>query len=109
VKLVTIEYDPIKAIKRNSDFKIKTKDYTNILYFFYKDDSCLYVGESMVSLYKRCFVNTPKEKDEPWFVKGNKVLIIQLDTINDKSLQMKKRHALEALFIVTNNPKYNKK
>ena len=108
MELATIKYDSNDAIKEKSSFRIETKKYKNILYFFYKDEECLYIGETDVSLYDRCFVNTPKEKDQPWFNEGNKVLIVQLDAKDDES-QTKCRHALEALFIVVNNPKYNKK
>lgn len=109
MELKTIEYNFNDAIKRDSDFKKEIKKYTNILYFFYKGEDCLYIGETKVSLYDRCFSNTPKEKDQPWFKEGNKVLIVQLDAKDDEELQTKYRHALEVLFIVVNNPKYNKK
>ena len=104
-----IKYSPEKAKKRASDFKKEAKKLTNVLYFFYNDEECLYVGESGVTLYDRCFVHTNKEKSEPWFNEGNKVIIISLGQINDERESTKEREALEGVFIVTNKPKYNKK
>lgn len=111
MKLMTIKYCPNKAKQKSSSFKTRTKKLTNIVYFFYENDKCLYVGETGCTLYERCFVNTPKEADEKWFNEGNTVYIIQLDKEEgeDDKIVSRRRRMVEALFIVTNNPKYNEK
>ena len=111
MKLVTIKYCPNKAKQKGSSFRVRTKKLTNVVYSFYKNEECLYVGEAGYALYKRCFVNTPKEADKEWFNEGNTVYIIQLDKKEgeDDKIVSRRRRAVEALFIVTNSPKYNKK
>lgn len=109
MKVTEIPYSPIEARKRNSSFKKSTKDLTNIIYFFYNNDVCLYVGETGTSLYHRCFKHTPKESKSEWFEEGNKIIVIILDDLKSDIENTKARQALEGVFILTNKPKYNKK
>ncbi len=89
-------------------FKEKLRKYSNIVYFFCKDEECLYVGESGKTLYDRCFVNTDhkkeKHKDKEWFKESNRIFIIQLDDTVDKYV----RKLIERAFIVALKPKGNK-
>lgn len=109
MELLTIKFDSSAVGDEELKFKDMIKKHKNIIYFFYKDDECLYIGESKVSLYCRCYKNSPKEKDQLWFKNANKILIIQLDNKNNEMLETRYRRALEALFIVVNQPKYNKR
>ena len=104
-----IRYSASSALKEGSAFRCESKLLKNIVYFFYKDDRCLYVGESGRSLFDRCFIHTHKEKNSVWFKEGNRVVIIGLDNFGDDIENMKSRQALKAVFILTNKPKYNKK
>jgi hypothetical protein len=69
----------------------------NIVYFFYKDDDCKYVGESEDCLWNRCIEHTPKHKNQPWFKECNTICIILLDSNMDTIAWQ----ALESIFIVT--------
>ena len=109
MKLISIEYNCTTATRKNSSFKKDTRELKNIVYFFYKDEECLYVGESSASLYERCFIHSPKEKKQKWFKEGNKIWIIQLDNQENELITTRCRRALEAMFIVINHPKYNLK
>ena len=81
----------------------------NIVYFFFKDTECLYIGETENSIFDRCFVNTPKHKDKPWFQNANNIKIIVLESETD----IYHRQLLENAFIVTykalGHPLYNRK
>ena len=83
----------------------KSISLSNIIYLFYRDDECLYIGETWVSLVNRIYVNTPKEQDRSWYKEGNTIYIIELgDEIDDIA-----RQTIESLFILAYRPKYNKK
>lgn len=102
VKYNAEEMKPYSEARKQ--FKNQTSD-SNIIYLFYNNTTCLYIGQTGVSLYDRCYVNTPKESEQPWFKEGNTIHIIKLDdSINDIS-----RQALESCFILVHSPKYNKK
>ena len=72
---------------------------------FYKDDECLYIGETGTSLSDRIFKHTPKHLIQPWFKEGNKIFQIELDSGIDGIA----RGTIEATFILAYRPKYNKK
>ena len=99
MKFIEISFNPLDVQKGHSkarkDFNKQT-NISNVLYFFFNNDICYYIGESAVSLHDRCFRNTPKHCKKEWFNKCNKVIIIQLD---DKVGNIE-RHALESSFIL---------
>lgn len=107
MELKTVKYNAKEMKPRSKvrkQFKNQTSDI-NIIYFFYKETNCLYIGQTDVSLYNRCYVNTPKESKQPWFTEANLIHIIKLDeNIDDIA-----RQALESSFIMAYRPKYNKK
>lgn len=108
MNLKTIHYDNQKVLKAYSNERNVFRGQastSNVLYFFYKGDECLYIGESETSLYHRCFKHSPKEKDQPWFKEADTINIIELDSNIDKF----SRQTLESTFILTHKPKYNKK
>lgn len=77
----------------------------NVIYFFCNGDDCLYIGESKISLHDRCFVNSPKHRERPWFKESDTIYIIKLgDSVDDFT-----RGALESVLICTFRPKYNQK
>jgi predicted GIY-YIG superfamily endonuclease len=88
----------------NPEFKNEIS-VSNIIYLFYKNSDCLYIGETNTSLSDRCYRHTPKESDKPWFKEGNLIHIIKLDANIDNIA----RQALESSFILAYRPKYNKK
>lgn len=112
MKTFEVEFDPLKAKKKDSkerkEFKKKTGE-KNIIYLFFGKDECYYIGESSKSLCDRCFTNTPEHSKKDWFDKCNRVVIIQLD---DKIGDMERR-ALESIFILAyksaGHPLQNKK
>ena len=93
--------DPVKQLK--NDLKDK-----NIIYFFYKDDDCLYVGETNTCLWDRIMRHENPEKNSKWFKNGNKIKIIVLD----KNIDKYSRRNLESCFIINllraKHPLYNK-
>lgn len=99
MKTTEIKFKPLEVqkswSKARKEFR-KSANLSNILYFFFNNDTCYYIGESSVSLNDRCFRNTPKHVKKEWFAKCNKVLIIQLD----KKLGDIERRALESSFIL---------
>lgn len=99
MKITEIKFNPLEVqkswSKERKEFRTKA-NLSNIIYFFFDNDECYYIGESSISLNDRCFRNTPKHVKKEWFVKCNKVLIIQLD---DKLGDIE-RHALESSFIL---------
>lgn len=107
MELKTVKYNAEEMIpysKTRKQFKEQTSD-SNIIYLFYNKNECLYIGQTDVSLYERCYRNTPKESDQPWFKEGDTIYIIKLDdNIDDIS-----RQGLESCFILVHRPKYNKK
>ena len=94
-----ITFEPSKVLKKRSkerkEFSEKT-NLSNIIYFFFNEDKCQYIGETSKSLADRCFRNSPKHSKKEWFKECNKVIIIQLDT----GLGDIERHALESSFIL---------
>lgn len=100
MKFVSFDYDPTKVVVTGSEerkeFNGKTSD-TNIVYFFYKDEQFLYIGESKNSLNDRCFTNSPKHSERDFFKTGNKIRIIVLDS----RLGDFERQAIETNFILT--------
>ena len=107
MKLHTVFYQAIDLKPRSSARKEFTNNtsLSNVIYLFYKDEECLYIGETGVSLADRIYVHTPKEQSSPWYKEGNTIHIIQLD----KTLDDIARQALESAFILAYRPKYNKK
>ena len=81
MNLKIIEYDYSKISVKNSDeeksFKEDVSVNRNIIYFFYKDEKCLYVGETKCTLADRCYKNTPKHSEKDWFKEANKIYIIE--------------------------------
>ena len=100
----------LKTLKYNhcdetiEEFK-KEISVSNIIYLFYKDSECLYIGETGTSLKDRCYKHTPKESEQPWFKKGNLIHIIELG----EDIDIIARQAIESSFILAYRPKYNKK
>ncbi len=94
-----IIFNPLEVQKRWSkarkEFREKA-NLSNIIYFFFDNSECYYIGESSISLTDRCFKNTPKHSKKGWFNHCDKVVIIQLeDEFGDIE-----RHALESSFIL---------
>lgn len=108
MKLKTVEYDyskmSINKFKEQEQFK-NNINVTNIIYLFYEDDVCLYIGETGTSLKDRVYRNTPKHSGKEWFKKANIIHIIELDKCIDDIC----RQALESIFILAYRPEYNKK
>ena len=108
MKLKTIKYDYIAVMLEGSnaeeEFK-KAISVKNILYFFYNNDECLYIGESGKKLYDRFYKHTPKHHEKEFFKEGNMIHIIELGSEIDDIA----RQALESSFILAYRPKYNKK
>lgn len=103
---VQYDYSKFKSAGRGiysqeeTDFQDEIKKDENVIYFFYKIDGnkkeCLYIGETARTLYKRCYVNTPKEKNQPWLKNGNCVYILSLrhkfmDTLKIKVSETKSK------------------
>lgn len=103
--LTILEY--WKSQKKKRDLSIKK--HKNIIYFFYKfngvNKECLYIGETSLTLYDRCYIHSPKEKDQLWFQQANCIYIIELANFIDDLT----RRAMEALLIGIIRPMYNKK
>lgn len=93
--------DPVQQLKNELTDK-------NIIYFFYTDEDCLYVGETDTCLWDRIMRHENPEKNSKWFKKGNKIKIIILDEEIDKY----SRRNLESCFIINllraNHHLYNK-
>lgn len=70
---------------------------SNVIYFFYNDCECKYVGETETSLWERCTKHTPPEINSAWFNECNNIFILLLDDNMDTIA----RQALESSFIVT--------
>lgn len=107
MKFHTIKYDPSKIITSSAEYKKLHKETSiaNVVYFFYKDDACLYIGETGTSLSDRIFKHTPKHLIQPWFKEGNTIFQIELDSGIDGIA----RETIEAIFILAYRPKYNQK
>ena len=107
MQFYTIKYDPSKITTGSAEYQklyIETS-IANVVYFFYKDDECLYIGETGTSLSDRIFKHTPKHLIQPWFKEGNKIFQIELGSGIDGIA----RGTIEATFILAYRPKYNKK
>ena len=112
MEVFTINFNSSEVKKSYSDkrkaFNRQT-NISNIVYLFFENDNCYYIGETKASLYDRCFVNTPCHIDTDWFSMCNKVIIIKLDD----ELGDIERRALEATFILSyksaGHPLANKK
>lgn len=105
LKTIKYEYEEIQKEKEKlMEFK-KFISISNIIYFFHKDNTCLYIGETRTSLMERCYKHTPKESEKPWFVEANTIHIIKLD----KNIDDIARQALESSFILAYRTKFNKK
>lgn len=107
MKFKTVKYNPTEVLETihktsskeqsaASEFKKSLQD-ENVIYFFYNDAECKYIGETSTNLWNRCFKNTPAEKDQPWFKESNRIEIIILD----KSINSIGRQHLESSFIIT--------
>lgn len=107
MNLKTIDYNFNDLKKDSVELKKFKCDIlvSNIIYFFFNKNECLYIGETGTSLKDRCYTHTPKESDADWFKDADKIQIIEL---NDK-IDAIARQALEASFILAYRPKYNKK
>lgn len=102
---VKYEYSNLVTNKENeNDFKNAIK-ISNVIYLFYYNSDCLYIGETGTSLFDRCYKHTPKEIEKEWVKEGNQIHIIKLDSNIDTIA----RQALESSFILVYRPKYNKK
>lgn len=104
--LMTVKYD-FQLLKNDEELeKFKAEiDIMNIIYLFFKDYECLYIGETNTSLKERCYTHSPKHSGQKWFKEGNQIHIIQLDNKIDKIA----RQLLEGVFILAYRPKNNKK
>ena len=107
MKFHTIKYDPSKIITGSVEYKKLHKETSiaNVVYFFYKDGECLYIGETGTSLADRIFKHSPKHRIQPWFNEGNIIFQIELDSCIDDIA----RETIEATFILAYRPKYNQK
>lgn len=99
MKAVQFKFDA-KAVKKayskaRKEFREKTQD-TNIIYFFFSGEECVYIGESECSLADRCFRHTPKHSKKDWFEKCDQVLIVKLAD----NVDVFGRLAIEAAFIL---------
>ncbi|HFC9206763.1 TPA: hypothetical protein ACF0PM_002222 [Clostridium perfringens] len=107
MKLKTVHYDANKLIKGSEEleaFKESISD-KNVLYLFFKDNECFYIGETSCTLKDRCYKNSKKHHEQEWFKECNTIHIIVLDdNIDDIA-----RGTLESTFILAYRPKYNKK
>lgn len=107
MELKTVKYNCCDLIN-NKEILKKFKEeisVSNIIYLFYKDSECLYIGETGTSLNDRCYTHTPKEAKKPWFGIGNIIHVIELG----ENIDIIARQALEATFILAYHPIYNKK
>lgn len=103
MKFITLEHDYNTLDK--AKFRQNTNNTKNCVYLFFRDNECLYIGETGVSLYERCYKNTPKHSEKPFFKEANTIHIIMLDDkIDDIS-----RQTIEAVLIQSYRPKYNQK
>ncbi|NNU95811.1 MULTISPECIES: GIY-YIG nuclease family protein [Bacillota] len=107
MELKTVKYNYCNLVSNKQDIqKFKEEiSVSNIIYLFYNNSECLYIGETGTSLNDRCYKHTPKESDKPWFKEGNLIHIIKLD----EKIDIIARQALESSFILAYRPKYNKK
>lgn len=108
----SFDYNSIEVKKSNSkerkEFNKNTRD-KNIIYFFYKDDECLYIGESKKTLHDRCFKNTPKHSEKNFFIQSNKIRIIVLETcVGDFERQTLEKNFILAFFSA-GHPLHNEK
>ena len=91
----TVEYEKFKA----------DTSMSNVLYFFFKSDECLYIGETRISLFDRVFKHTPGHKEKVWFQQADTIYQMKLDECIDDIA----REAIESSFILAYRPRYNKK
>ena len=107
MKLHTVRYDAKKLVVGTPEYEKYKKETSipNVIYFFYDNDECLYIGETGKSLFDRTFKNTPCHFEKEWFAKGN--IIYQLEL--DKRIDRIARGTLEATFILAFRPKNNKR
>ena len=103
----TIHYDSNKLIKDSEELKFFKESISdkNVLYLFFKDNECFYIGETGSTLKAMCYTHSPKHHEKEWFKKCNTIKIILLDDYIDDIA----RGALESAFILAYRPKYNKK
>lgn len=112
MELKTISYKHSEISVNNSPEQITFKndiEISNIIYLFYKDNECLYVGETSNTLHDRCYKNSPKHFGQEWFREANMIHIIKLDVLPDNTANNMARQAIESIFILAYRPKYNKK
>lgn len=102
VKTVKYHFQLLKKDEELEKFKEEI-DMKNIIYLFFKDDECLYIGETNTSLKERCYRHSPNHSGQEWFKEGNQIHIIQLDNKIDKIA----RQVLEGVFILAYRPKNN--
>ena len=110
--VTTVHFDSTKVknaySKERADFKTQI-NISNIIYLFFGQDKCYYIGETDASLSQRCYDNTPRHIDANWFNNCDKVILIKLDN----ELGDIERRAIEATFILSyksaGHPLANKK
>lgn len=107
MNMVTVNYtqkslseDPNKL----KEFKKKI-NISNVAYFYYFNDTCLYIGETGTSLKDRCYTHSPKQSRAKGFQEANTIKILKLDDCVDNI----ERQAIESVFILVYRPKYNQK
>lgn len=107
MKLRTVHYCATELKPRSTARKQFSKSVSleNVIYLFFRDNECLYIGETRVSLANRIFVNTPKEASSPWYKEANTIQLIQFDDAVDDIA----RQTLESALILAYRPKYVKK
>lgn len=107
MNLKTVLYDyskiSVDGSQEQKDFK-KEIDIGNAIYLFYKDNDCLYIGQTGVSLQNRCYKNSPNHAEKDWFKEANKIHIIQVEDLDGFN-----RQNIESTFITAYRPENNKK
>ncbi len=104
-KVSFIIYDSSSILSKEKDNHEKYYNFhkfcskSNIIYMFFKDGQCLYIGETGTSLWERIITHTPSEKDQKWFKEGNRIEIIEMPECVDVFA----RKAIEQVFILAYN------
>jgi hypothetical protein len=93
----------VKHDEQNFKDSISKELYTSC-YIFYSDEDVLYVGQSEISTFDRCYVNgSSKHSRKEWWSLVKKLKIVNCTLLNDNL-----RKVLERVLIVTEKPTQNK-
>ena len=101
MKLKTVNYNYSKISKKYSMEQKKFKEdinVTNNIYLFFKDNECLYIGETGTTLKDRCYRHTEKLSEKDFFKNANIIYIIELDDCIGKEEREKIKTTFKSVY-----------